>query len=87
MHVGLDPVTGKPANFIGSRIPALKIREGKTRTQKLLAFTCVYVCVPIFLPTGHLPTHPSLCGPHDPWSSSQYQPPGKTASSEGPGQP
>lgn len=46
MHIGFDSVTGKPANFVGSRIPALKSQEGKT--QRGYRHSCVYVCVLIF---------------------------------------
>lgn len=49
MHVGLHPVTGKPANFIGGSISALKSREGKKWTERLQA--SAHMCV-------HLSTQP-----------------------------
>lgn len=62
-HVGLDPVTGKPASFIGSRIPALKKPIGERRRQRLWASAH---CTSIFLPKGHFAVHQLLCGLDDP---------------------
>lgn len=78
MHIGLDPVTGKPANFIGSCIPALKSQEGQTQRERLQA--SAPMCVSTFLPNGRSGCH--LCGLDDPktcqavstpWEDSQLR--------------
>lgn len=54
MHVGLDPIAGKPADFIGRRIPSLK--DGRERwTERLQAATMLVY--PSFTPTATLLGH------------------------------